>query len=70
MTAPTTGTGSRLPVQIEANELASALRLARLMLQPGSTYTFGAYRDAAALARFVLSIDPPHHHDEPSTFHT
>lgn len=62
------GTDSRRSVQIDEDELASATRSARLMLQPGSTYTFGAYREAATLARFVLSLDRPHHHDEPSAF--
>jgi hypothetical protein len=49
-----------LPLHVDEAALAAAQRAAALMSQPGSTYTFGAYRDVAALARFVLSLDRPH----------
>jgi hypothetical protein len=49
-----------LPLLVDEAALAPAQRDPRLMSQPGSVYTFGAYRDVAALANFVLSLDCPH----------
>jgi hypothetical protein len=56
-----------LPLLVDEAALASAQRAARLMSQPGSAYTFSAYRDVAALANFVLSLDRPH--DQHSSHH-
>lgn len=68
MSPAVSGSASRFSVDIDEKEFASAQRAARLMSEPGSTYTFSAYRDVAALARFVLSLDLSHdrlHHHAP-----
>lgn len=48
------------PLHVDEVALGSAQRAARLMSQPGGPYTFSAYRDVAALAELVLSLNRPH----------